>query len=110
MALTTTKAAADLAALQKSNDERLVKQGNGKAATAFAKDVKQSLLFQYDWAELLSAAPLCLSLMGSCYVAATSPKAQGITLKECEPKGGFKFIRLAIHQCSIEAFHHVTYA
>lgn len=85
--------ASELQALQKRNDDRLAKQGNGNAATAFAKDVKQSLLFQYDWGELLSAAPMCLSLMGACYVASTSPKAAGMSLEECKPTGGFKFIQ-----------------
>jgi hypothetical protein len=93
MAVVTTAAAEELTALQKRNDDRLQKQGSGSAAVAFAKDVKQSLLFQYDWAELLSAAPLCLSMMGSCYVAATCPEATGMSLKECEPKGGFKKIQ-----------------
>ncbi|KAF8892585.1 hypothetical protein BD779DRAFT_1661291 [Infundibulicybe gibba] len=66
---------------------------NGRAQVGFARDVKNSLLFQYDWAELLSAAPLALSLMGSCYVAATSPLANAVSLKDAEPKGGFKYIK-----------------
>ncbi|CAI7565821.1 unnamed protein product [Penicillium glandicola] len=92
MSLVTSKAS-ELQALQKRNDDRLAQQGSGSAATAFAKDVKQSLLFQYDWGELLSAAPMCLSLMGACYVASSSPKAVGMTLEDCKPTGGFKHIR-----------------
>lgn len=95
MALTTTKASEELQALQDRNSQRLAKQGAGNAGVAFAKDVKQSLLFQYDWGELLSAAPMCLSLMGACYVAATSPKATGMTLEDCKPAQGFEFIRYA---------------
>lgn len=82
-----------LITLRKRDDDRLKRQGNGNAAVAFAKDVKQSLLFEYDWGDLLSAAPLCISLMGSCYVAATSERARGLSLKDCEPKGGFKKIK-----------------
>lgn len=81
MTVVTTDAAADLATLQKMNNDRIMKQGGN---IAFARDVKQSLLFQYDWGELLSAAPLCLSLMGSCYVAATSPDAQGMSLTDAK--------------------------
>lgn len=86
MTVATTNAAADLATLQKMNNDRIMKQGGNSAAIAFARDVKQSLLFQYDWGELLSAAPLCLSLMGSCYVAATSPDAQGMSLSDAKTK------------------------
>lgn len=93
MAIVTVQASKELQELQKRNDARLESQGAGNAAVAFAKDVKQSLLFRYDWSELLFAAPLCLSLMGSCYVAATSDKARGMSLKECEPKTGFKKIK-----------------
>lgn len=93
MTLATSQASEELQALQKRNDDRLVQQGGGNAATAFAKDVKQSLLFQYDWGELLSAAPICLSLMNACYVASSSPKANGMSLEECRPPQGFEFIR-----------------
>ena len=82
MTVATKDAVNELANLQKMNNERIMKQGGNNAAIAVAKDVKQSLLFQYDWAELLSAAPLCLSLMGSCYVAATSPDAVGMSLTD----------------------------
>ena len=92
MAVGSQAMAGELANLQKRDEDRLRKQGGGNAALAFAKDVKQSLLFKYDWSELLSAAPMCLALMGSCFVAATSPKATGMSLKECEPRGGFKKI------------------
>jgi hypothetical protein len=91
--VSSADASRQLAEIAQREDDRLKKQGSGKAQIAFARDVKNSLLFQYDWAELLSAAPLALSLMGSCYVAASAPKAQGISLKEAEPKGGFTHIR-----------------
>lgn len=77
----------DIAALQRAEEKRY--QGN--AALAFAKDVKNSLLFKYDWSELLSAAPLCISLMGSCYVAATTEKAYSIELSK--PQNGFQYIK-----------------
>lgn len=50
-------------------------QGFRNAAVEFARDVKQSLLLQHDWATLLSVASLCVSLTGSCYVVAISPLA-----------------------------------
>lgn len=93
MAVVTTSSAEQLLVLRKAEDDRLRKQGNGKAQLAFAKDVKQSLLFQFDWADLLSAAPLALASMGSCYIAATSPKAQGISLEECKPTGGWSRVK-----------------
>ncbi|KAF8587134.1 hypothetical protein K439DRAFT_860309 [Ramaria rubella] len=89
----TTSIAQQLADAERRDVERLKQQGNGKTQIAFARDVKNSLLFQYDWGALLSAAPLAISLMGACYVAATSPLAQSISLKDAEPKDGFKFIR-----------------
>jgi hypothetical protein len=94
--VSSSDASRQLAEIAQREDDRLKKQGNGKAQIAFARDVKNSLLFQYDWAELLSAAPLALSLMGSCYVAASSPKAQGISLKDAMPQGGFQHIRLVV--------------
>ena len=85
--------AQQLAQINQREEQRLVEQGNGKPQVAFARDVKNSLLFQYDCGELLSAAPLALSLMGSCYVAATSPLAHAITFEDAMPKGGFKHIK-----------------
>ncbi|KAF3940749.1 hypothetical protein ABW19_dt0206211 [Dactylella cylindrospora] len=101
--VTSSDAAAKLAAINQAEDDRLKKQGNGKVQIAFAKDVKNSLLFQYDWAELLSAAPLALSLMGSCYVAATSPLAKGISLADAAPKGGFVYIKYpSLQACLVQ--------
>jgi hypothetical protein len=91
--MSAESAAKQLTQIKQREEQRLVEQGNGKAQVAFARDVKNSLLFQYDWADLLSAAPLALSLMGSCYVAATSPLAHAISLEDAMPKDGFKHIK-----------------
>lgn len=91
--MSAESAAKQLTQIKQREEQRLVEQGNGKAQVAFARDVKNSLLFQYDWGDLLSAAPLALSLMGSCYVAATSPLAHTISLEDAMPKDGFKHIK-----------------
>ncbi|KAF7712273.1 Uncharacterized protein PECH_008968 [Penicillium ucsense] len=44
-----------------------------------------------DWLPLLSAAPLCLEVLGSCVVAANSTKAVGVQLTP--PKDGFKKLK-----------------
>ncbi|KZT01678.1 uncharacterized protein LAESUDRAFT_663435 [Laetiporus sulphureus 93-53] len=89
----TTNDTQQLALIHGRNDQRLKQQGDGKVQLAFARDVKNSLLFQYDWGELLSAAPLALYLIGSCYVAATSPLARGVSLSDAVPKDGFKYLQ-----------------
>jgi hypothetical protein len=85
------------AEIKRREDDRLREQGSGKVQVAFARDVKNSMLFQNDWGDLLSAAPVALSLMGSCFVAATAPRAQGISLKDAMPKNGFKYIKCVPH-------------
>lgn len=66
--------------------------GEKNPAITFMKDVKNSLLFKYDWARMLSAAPLSMSLMGACYLAAGSSKFT-ISLKEAAPVGGFRYLK-----------------
>ncbi|KAI1813256.1 hypothetical protein GGS20DRAFT_554154 [Poronia punctata] len=55
--------------------------------------VKESALFQpgYNWDDLLSAAPVSISLLANLFVASTIPDAEEITI--IPPKGGFKALR-----------------
>lgn len=65
----------------------------GKAGAQFTQEVKESLLFQYNWNELLSAASTAITLVGACHVAAASPEATAISLADAAPAGGFKYLR-----------------
>ncbi|KAE8316621.1 hypothetical protein BDV41DRAFT_573904 [Aspergillus transmontanensis] len=58
----------------------------------FVKHVKARSLFQpsFNWGDILSAAPVAISLMGNLFVAATIPDATRITIIPQE--GGFKFL------------------
>ena len=62
----------------------------GKQSNQFVTEMKSSTLFQFNWGELLSAAPTALSLMGSCWIAAAAPAADKISMKSSVPLGGFK--------------------
>jgi hypothetical protein len=56
----------------------------------YVDDVKHSLLFRpgFNWDDMLSAAPVAITLMGSLFVASTVPDATQITI--IAPKDGFK--------------------
>lgn len=55
-------------------------------------EMKSSLLFQYNWEELLMSAPVALSCLGGCYVASSSSTdAEMITFTT--PTGGFKYLK-----------------
>jgi len=56
----------------------------------FVASIKGSAMFQNSWDELLSAAPMSISLLGSCLVAASSSTSTTVTLTP--PKGGFKLL------------------
>ncbi|KAJ6028830.1 hypothetical protein N7540_004406 [Penicillium herquei] len=58
----------------------------------FVKHVKARSLFQpsFNWGDILSAAPVAISLMGNLFVAATIPDATRITIIPKE--GGFQFL------------------
>jgi hypothetical protein len=84
-----------LAQLEKASQERLKKEYNGKAGTKFVTEVRESMLFQYNWADLLSAAPTALSLLGACHVASASPEAAAITLGSAMPRGGWQHLRVS---------------
>jgi len=67
-------------------------QYGAKMSNKFVEELKGTTLFQYNWGELLSAAPTALSLMGSCWLAAANPTAEQISLSESKPEGGFKYM------------------
>ncbi|KAL7909519.1 hypothetical protein GGI35DRAFT_479785 [Trichoderma velutinum] len=70
----------------------LTEQYGGKLSNKFIDELKASTLFQFDWGELLSAAPTALYFMGSCWLAAANPTAEMISLAEVVPNGGFKYL------------------
>lgn len=84
-----------LAELERSNQARLKKEYDGKAGTKFVTEVRESMLFQYNWADLLSAAPTALSLLGACHVASSSQEAAAINLGSAMPNGGWAYLKVA---------------
>ncbi|KAK8066097.1 hypothetical protein PG997_012844 [Apiospora hydei] len=58
----------------------------------FVASAKHSLLFQpnMNWNDMLSGAPISISVMGAIFIASTTTLASGITL--LPPTGGFKNI------------------
>ncbi|KAI0468837.1 hypothetical protein F4859DRAFT_524009 [Xylaria cf. heliscus] len=75
-------------ALQKIKDNK-----TRQVSTAqYVQDVKQSMLFRpgFNWNELLSAAPVSVSLLASLFVASTIPDATQI--KIIPPNGDFKYL------------------
>ncbi|KAI2628393.1 hypothetical protein GGS21DRAFT_241554 [Xylaria nigripes] len=92
-------------ALQKVHE--LEKKTRQTKTSEFIQDVKQSTLFQpgYNWNDLLSAAPLCITLLGNLFVASTTPEASQITI--IAPSDGFKTLRQfdvdpSLHACLIQ--------
>ena len=72
--------------------QQLKEDFGGKASNQFVDELKRSALFQTNWGELLTAAPTALSLMGSCWIAASHPKADSVSLADSMPSGGFKYL------------------
>lgn len=60
-------------------------------AAEFSREISDSLILQYNWGDLLSAAPLALKYVGLCQLIASAPAAAGIKLK-C-PSRGFEHLR-----------------
>ena len=82
-----------LADVDKANNDLLKKGYDGKAGARFVTEVKESMLFQYNWSDLLSAAPTAISLLGACHVASSSDEAAAINLSDATPAGGWKYLR-----------------
>jgi hypothetical protein len=65
---------------------------SGKMSNQFVAEMKGSTLFQFNWGELLAAAPTALSLMGGCWLAAADPKADKISMVDSMPSKGFVYL------------------
>lgn len=77
--------------IQKVQDAAKAEYG-GKMSNQFVAEMKGSTLFQFNWGELLAAAPTALSLMGGCWLAASDPKADKISLADSMPSKGFVYL------------------
>lgn len=73
--MATTSATDVLSNIKRAQQKTVKKEYAGKAGQQFVTEIKDSMLFHCNWAELLSAAPMALSLMGSCWVAASKKEA-----------------------------------
>lgn len=62
-----------------------------KYAQDFMSQVQSTMLFTMDWSPLLGAAPVSLSIMGSCYIAASSAEV-AIDIEKSKPRDGFKYL------------------
>ncbi|KAE8400600.1 hypothetical protein BDV37DRAFT_286474 [Aspergillus pseudonomiae] len=60
-------------------------------ARDYINDVKLKAWVDHNWAGMLSAAPVCLELLGSCCLVASSEIARTTTIKP--PVGGFKYLK-----------------
>ena len=65
-------------------------QQSTTAVKDYSTEATNSLIFQYNWAELLGAAPMAINLIGSCYIASSTPVGMSVTLTP--PQGGFKYL------------------
>ena len=65
------------------------------AVDDFVENAKCSLLFQYSWDESLSAAPLSINLIGSCYIACSVDAATAVTLPT-PVTGSYKYLQYVI--------------
>jgi hypothetical protein len=54
-------------------------------------EMKSSLLFQYNWEELLMSGPVAINCMGACFMASASHHGNEVTLHP--PKDGFKYLK-----------------
>ncbi|KAH6613654.1 hypothetical protein B0J18DRAFT_469994 [Chaetomium sp. MPI-SDFR-AT-0129] len=73
------------------------KEQYGKVSEQFVSELKGATLFQHDWGGLLGAAPTALSLMGACWLAASNPTAEKISLAKSKPVDGFKYMTNSIN-------------
>ena len=70
-----------LAKVQGLQQRRLKQEYSGRAGKRFSAEVKNSLQFQFIAADLLSAVPVALELIGSSSVAASAADAATIELR-----------------------------
>lgn len=55
-------------------------------------EIKNSIIFQYNWEELLQSGPVALTSIGSCFIACTSKGSDHIQLDPLEGKE-FQYIK-----------------
>jgi hypothetical protein len=54
-------------------------------------EIKCSIVFQYNWEDLLQSGPVALTCLGSCFIATASNTSRSLTLEH--PTGGFQFLK-----------------
>jgi hypothetical protein len=79
-------------AFAKLNEIQQQQAARANASQRFISDVKTQTFMSFDWAEFLSSAPLTLSLMGLCSIAAATTPA-GLTMTLDPPASGFKYLK-----------------
>lgn len=79
--------AALAAALKAQHDRDTDPEVSNKARTG----ISNSLVFQYDWQELLQPVPVALSSISACFVAFAGEAGTSVQLKP-PPSGTFKYI------------------
>ncbi|KAM5521692.1 hypothetical protein FOXYSP1_15583 [Fusarium oxysporum f. sp. phaseoli] len=89
MATAQLSALQDIEATQKS---LRMSQYGGRMSNQFVDEVKGAALFQFNWGELLGAAPTAIAMMCACYVAASNEEAKKISLKDSVPTNGFQYL------------------
>ncbi|KAI5839417.1 hypothetical protein DFP73DRAFT_501746 [Morchella snyderi] len=77
-------------ALQSYKELQIKEAEKENVVGEYIDETKNSLIFQYNWEELLGASPMAVNLIGACYIAASSPV--GITVTLDPPANGFKFL------------------
>ncbi|KAK3387844.1 hypothetical protein B0H63DRAFT_413113 [Podospora didyma] len=80
--------------LQRGSRERLKRDYSGKSGTKFATEVRESLNYQYNPADLVLATPAALSILGTYHVATGSPEAASTLLGPFMPNGGWKYLQV----------------
>ena len=76
--------------------------------TKLTNEIKSSLDFQYNWADLLQSAPVAVLSAGTCYVACSGEAGMQIKL-EPPPSGHFIYIELvSILHLVVEASGHLA--
>ena len=56
------------------------KDNDPEVTNKVCEEIKQSVIFQYNWNDLLQSAPMAISATGSCYSAYSSAAGQQVKL------------------------------
>lgn len=70
--------------------ERRKQEFNRNPVAEESKNLRNSLLIQYNWSELLQFAPTAINGIGACFVASASEKAG---VRFTTPDRGFRYLR-----------------